>query len=648
MKNRLLVAISAAFCVAAMLIISSIVILTLLREKHINDLAAHSIHIAKILGNDRAIRSYVEDQPQPKTTEEVEQQIYAFIEGDPFFEELSILDPFGKMKVRVARIREEPPTVPVKRASPSLHEILTTGQPTLEKESGEYFVPLNGGNDRWGVLRVRWQPESTVLYFSNLRNGAYYVVITVFMLTVIIIYWLLRISYIKEQMRMAAELKIASSRNSSYQLDPQSYSSYMSEIGAYINRVLSAIEDSHSKLNILDDALRQAERGCADSRKSIELQSQSMESMRREMQDGLRMILELSWSSVLIVDSEFRIHYINQSADRLIRIFQREKDILEDERLRRCLSPLINKSKVSKIDDLCAWPQPGLGRTLSCRIRASQLPAADSSKLFIVLLREESGYPSALGSSYFSERVLRDLISPRGTKLPWAEDGGATPLDADIERRFKTCLQRIVFFHDLERRKIEPIASVRFSRWLRERFLAEDLFSDHLNLNIHAADADITLCIPEKSASELIDCLIVLIGKLAGYDEQVENKPIDMHASTDSQGRPVLTLSIECGSRKRAQWMQDVLDDNCDLLQENALDDYTLDRLERDICYCIYRCAKDIMRVKVETVYSENKHLACVHVLFPLSQGPIRIDDQSIARTTGSIEQLMKTYFRPT
>ncbi|MBZ0258198.1 hypothetical protein K8I31_19185, partial [bacterium] len=91
MKNRLLVAISAAFCVAAMLMISSIVVLTLVREKHINDLAAHSVHIAEILGNDRAIRSYVEDQPQSKSTEEIEQLIYTFIEGDPFFEELSIL-----------------------------------------------------------------------------------------------------------------------------------------------------------------------------------------------------------------------------------------------------------------------------------------------------------------------------------------------------------------------------------------------------------------------------------------------------------------------------------------------------------------------------------------------------------------------------
>ncbi|MDP8242699.1 MAG: hypothetical protein P9L94_01360 [Candidatus Hinthialibacter antarcticus] len=645
MKNRLLVSLSAAFGVAILLFIVTVIFLMVVREQRVQDLASHSSHIAQMVGENSSIRTYIQDQPQAPTLETVEEELLNLIQGDPFIEELSIFDPFGKMQTRVARTREEPSPNPVRRASPSLHEILTTGQPTLE-ESGEYFIPLDYQNDRWGVLRVRWQPEATEMYFNRLKNGAYYMVIGFFVFVALFVFWLLRITYEKEHMRMAAELRIASSGNSNYQLEPQSYSSIMAEISAYINRLQRGHEEARSKSHVLDDALRQAERGCADSRKSLEIHSQSMESMRKEMREGLNTILELSWSAVLIIDHNFRLHYINPSAERLLRLVQRDKEVIDDERLRRCLSPLITQSKAERIDDLCAWPQPGLGRSLSCRIRAAQLPVVDSLKLFIVLLREESGYPSALDSSYFSERVLRDLISPRGTRLPWIDSRDA-PLDADVERRFKTCLQRIVFFHDLERRKVEPMVSVRFSRWLRERFLAEDLFSEHLNLNVHAADADISLCIPEKSTAELIDCLIILIGQLADYDKHSENKPIDMYASSDSQGQPVLTLSIICGSRKRAQWMQDVLDEQCDLLQESALDDYTLDRLERDVCYCIYRCAKDILRVKVETVYSENKHIASIHVLFPRIQGQPRVEVDSTTGTAESVDQLMRTYFRP-
>lgn len=645
MKNRLLVSLSAAFGVAALLFVASVIFLMVVKEQRVQDLAIHAVNLAQMIGDNSSIRAYIQDQPNAPSQETVETILLNLIDGDPFIEELSILDPFGKMQTRVARTRKTPPSNPVKRASPSLHEILTTGQPTLE-ESGEYFIPLDHENDRWGVLRVRWQPEATDQYFNRLKNGAYYTVVGFFMVTALFVFWLLRITYDKEHLRMAAELRIASTRNSNYQLDPQSYSSIMAEISAYINRLQRGYEEAHSKSAMLDDALRQAERGCADSRKSLELHSKSMESMRKEMREGLSTILELSWSAVLIIDHEYRIHYINPSADRLMRLVQREKEVVDDERLRRCLSPLITQSKAERIDDLCAWPQPGLGRSLSCRIRAAQLPAMDTLKLFIVLLREESGYPSALDSSYFSERVLRDLISPRGARLPWL-DSRDEPFDADVERRFKTCLQRIVFFHDLERRKVEPVVSVRFSRWLRERFLAEDLFSEHLNLNVHAADADINLCIPEKSTAELIDCLIVLIGQLADYDKHNQNKPIDMYASSDSQGRPVLTLSIICGSRKRAQWMQDVLDDQCDLLQESALNEYTLDRLERDVCYCIYRCAKDLLRVKIETVYSESKHIASVHVLFPRAQSQPRVEDNPLAASTESVDQLMRTYFRP-
>ncbi len=629
-----------------MVFVAIALLLMVVREQRVQDLAMHTAHVAKKIGEDALVRAFIQDQPQSPTLEEVEQDLFARIDGDPFIEELSILSAVGKMEVRVARPREEPPLSPIRRSSPSLTEILATGQPMLE-ESGEYFIPLEQQNERWGVLRARWQPEATELYFDRLKNAAFYFVVAIFILSSLLVFWLLRITYDKEQQRLAAELRVAVSANTNYQIDPQTYSSIMAEIGAYINRLQSNFEDAHSKSIVLDDALRQAERGCADSRKSLELNSQSMESMRKEMRDGLNTIFEMSWSSVLIIDQDFQIHYINKPAERLLNLIQREKDVVEDERIRRCLAPMTAQAKVDQIDDLCAWPQPRVGRSISCRIRASKLPSVDSLKLFIILLKDESGYPSALDSSYFSERVLRDLISPRGAKLPWLETPDAV-LDADVERRFKTCLKRIVFFHDLEQRKVEPLVSVRFSRWLRERFLAEDLFSEHLNLNVHTSDADISLCIPEKSATELIDCLITLLGQLADYEHSTENKPIDMFASTDSHGRPVLTLSTTCVSRKRALWMQDVLDDQCDLLQESQLDEYTLDRLERDVCFCIYRSAKDLLRVKVETVYSDNKHIASVHVVFPNGQSQPRVkgDDADSSRSE-SVDQLMRTYFRP-
>lgn len=648
MKLKLWVSFVAAFCVTLLATVIMMIFITIVKERRIQDLAYHSDHIADLIQHDETIRHFVEDQPKAPPAETIEQLFLRLVQGDPFLEELSLLDPFGKMRIRVSSPNESEPPAPIKRAAPSLHEMISTGQPSYEEDSGEYFIPLQSeANARWGVLRVRWRHEASTYYFEQLTHGAWLGSAILFGATVLLVFFMMRLTYDREHRRLADEVRMAAGGDFSHRIDPKDYSTGIAAVGVYMNRLLRDLQEERSKASVLDDALRDAERISASAKKNADLQSKELESVRNEMRDGIRILLELVWSGVMIVDRSFRFHYSNTAAERLLRFIQHSPDGIDDERLKRTLKPLFNDDKINSIDDLCAWPKPGWGRALSCRVRAAEIPSSESEPLYFVMLREESGYPSTLGSSYFSERVLRDFISSQGAVFPWGVDAAVGTCSNDNAiQRFQTCLKRIVYFHDLERGKIESPQVIRFNHWLRDRFLAEDLFSDHLNVNIPSMDSDVTLNVSESAAAELIDCLIVLTGILSDSGSGSDNAPIEMRASTDSMGKPVLTLSTTCESRKQAQWMQDVLEDRCEPFSESH-DDYGLMQLERDICFSVFRCVKNLLRIKVETSYSETKKTATIHIIFTQTQQSAASSDNEPVNQTDGVDRLIRNYFQP-
>ncbi|MBI1387293.1 MAG: hypothetical protein GC154_02450 [bacterium] len=651
MKLRFFVSLLAALCASLLLVLLCVICIALLQEHRIQELASHSGHVASLIGDDEAIRAFVEDQPDAPSQEAIENTFHQLVDGDPFLEELSLLDPFGKMRVRVSRPEEEGSShAPVKRASPSLHEIISTGRPALSQESGEYFVPLVfHEKTRWGVLRVRWRPESTSGYFNLLKKGAFHGVAALFIGVFTLVYFSLKWSYERQQKRLFEEIRTAAGGGYAQRIDPKSFSGVMADVSIYINRILKEAEEEKNKNAVLDDALRHVERSYADSRKTVDLQTDRIESMRKEMREGLKAIFALDWCGVMIVDAEYKLHYANSAAERLLRLIQRNENLIDDERLRRCLAPMIVENAAEKVDDLCSWPQPGVTRTFSCRVRSVPIPTEGNENLYAVVLREESGFPNVSGSSYFSERVLREMLSSKNEIFPILHgDDRDALIDGDAERRFKTCLKRIVFYHELERNKLGPVVSVRFSRWLRDRFIAEDLFSDHLNVNIQPGDSDMNLCVPEKAAAELIDCLITMMGRLYPDDEVEMDDVVDLHPSVDGVGKAVLTISMSSISRKRALLIQDVIEDRCDLFDSNKGNHYTLDRLERDVCYSVFRCVRDQLKVRIESTFSENKRMLSVLITFSqhaLTQKADAKLEQSKQRD--SVEALMRNYFQP-
>lgn len=592
--------------------------LTLVKIKRINDLTSHSIRISSQIAGLPPLRTYLLEQNDAPSQPEAEKLLRLLIDGDPFIEELVLIDQFGKIPFSI-QITQEGLSVDSETTSPSfpLEQYLPQHKPSLNEEDWEYRIPLSlESGVTWGMVKMRWRSDATWKYFRLLRLGIAYLTVTGFSVSFLLGFILIRRTYDREFGRLAQNLSLICRSDYTQRIDTQSFSKGIAEIGVHVNRILHDTEEEKKKAEVLDQTLRQIERGCSDYRRALNDRSGEMEAMRREMRESLIQLFDMLWCGILVLDENYRIHFINDQAERLLRFAKLEDSFLADDRLRSCLSPLIRQKSVDAIDDLCVWPQPSLGQSVSCHIRASRILVGGNERLYFLLLREEGGYPKKHNSAYFSEKLLLDYLV-RDSGLEQSVMEGAVGCRTDAARqedRFRACLRRLEIIHALEKGDLGPVTSIRLTTWLKNHFSDDDLFSEYLNLDVNVPDLEISLRTPERIFRELLDTMLILIGRLMEPRKLDPSQYLVLRASLDSNGKPMITLSLPGLTKREAMLIHELLNERVASTILDESKDGSLEDLEMDICYSLFRSVKQILRAHVVCVYSEIKKLAMVRM----------------------------------
>lgn len=607
-----------AIVTALIVFLSGYTLVTLVKVKRINDLATHSARLSNQIANLSPLRLYLLEQSGAPDKSEAETILRVLLAGDPFIEELVLVDQFGKIPFNIV-MKEGDPSLKTEQAPVTfpLQDLLLSQQPSFIEENWEYRIPITlESNVPWGIMQVKWRPDATWRYFRLLKVGIAYITGFAFCIAYLFAYLLIRKTYDREQTRLAKSLSAICGSDYSQRIDTQSYSKGASEIGVHLNRILHEIEEEKKKSEILDQSLRQIERGCSDYRRALTERSGELDTMRREMRMALINLFDLLWCGIIVIDDQYRIQYINEQAERLLRFARLEDSVIMDERLKTCLSPLVRHGSVDAIDDLCVWPQPSLGQSVSCHVRASRIPTGGGDRLYYLLLREEGGYPKKHNSAYYSERLVLDYLV-HDTRLE--ETGGKERFFSEKSilqgDRFRACLRRLETFHALEKGDVGPVSLIRLTSWLRNHYRDEDLAPLRLQLDANIPDLDVSLRIPERILRELMDTILVLINGLIEFDKSRISQSVVIRASLDSRGKPMITISLPRMTKKESAHIHEVLNERVEARQnECPQDSSSLEDMEMDICYSLFRCVKQLLRAHIVCVYSEIKKLAMVRL----------------------------------
>jgi len=375
---------------------------------------------------------------------------------------------------------------------------------------------------------------------------------------------------------------------------------------------LAEMEQERKTTSILDDTLRQTERGCSDYRKSLQRMENELKAVRQEMQDGLIALFESIWCGVMVIDSDYAVLSANEQSVRLLRFAKVENGVIADDRLRRCLEPMIRLGAKKEIDDLCVWPQTAMNRSVSCRVRSLPVPTGDGSRLFFLLLREESGYPKHLSSNLLLERLVLDCANGDGDS--YGKNSAASPISR-AEIQFKRCLRRIEALRRLEKGEAGVIQPIRLPSWIREHLQAEDLFSDYLHIDANTPNMDIQIHAPENVLQEMMECFLSILSHWASKkDDRQQSANLAVRALLDSRGKAVLTFMISDVARNHAAYLNDLVNERVGLACEENNGSLTVDELEQDICLSLFRVVKSLLRIQLEYVYTESKRMVTLRL----------------------------------
>ncbi|MEW6235021.1 MAG: hypothetical protein AB1656_06515 [Candidatus Omnitrophota bacterium] len=619
------------------------ILLAIVKENRIQKLEEYSANLSKQIAACPAILSLAESPDAEEPIQAVAAYLKTLLDGSPFIEEISLLDRrFGKMPVSVSQSREVGKNGVIPRTSFSLNEILSSGEPFLSEDSWEYFIPLNVSNSYRAVLRMRWLPEATWKYFYGLRTGVAYFTAASFAFHFLFSYLVLLRVISREQSRLVKTLSSIVNGDCSGRIDTRSFSKGLAEIGVYLNRMLAEMEQERKTASILDDTLRQTERGCSDYRKSLLRMENELKAVRQEMQDGLIALFESIWCGVMVIDSDYIVHSSNELSDRLLRFAKVENGVIVDERLRRCLEPMIRLGAKKEIDDLCVWPQTAMNRSVSCRIRSLPVPTGDGSRLFFLLLREESGYPKHLSSNLLLERLVLDCVA--GEANPLRKNSVSSPISR-AEIQFKRCLRRIEALRHLENGNAGAVQPIRLPYWIREHLQAEDLFSDYLHIDANTPNMDIQIHAPERVFQEMMECLISILSYWASKkDDRQQNANLAVRALLDSRGKPVLTFMISDVARNHAGYLHDLLDERVGLSCEDKTGSLSVDELEQDICLSLFRVIKNLLRIQMECVYTESKRMVTLRFTIDNHAFPPPSSDEAELTYSDTVRDLVRNF----
>lgn len=625
MSVRVKTALYHATAVALLLLLFGGVWLLIEKIKRERQLTDYSSHIGRQISSTPFVRDYLLEQEDGQAREEVRLFLERLIEGNPFVTELILVGPYHKMLYHIAPGREDGGPEAAQAPPFSIQEFIASDDQGFVREYGEYPVPLEDGDRRkLGWIRLHWNDAATGGYFDSLRRGMLIAAAAAFVLTFLLSnHWLLR-GYQREYKNLSGALSKIISGNYSLRIDSNRFSRDIAEIGTYMNRILTEFEDAKKRLLVLEDAKRQAERNYSESLVSLDQKTLAIESVYNELRQGLRQLFSIMWNGVMIVDEEYRIHWMNEQAERLLRFARHDGETLEDERLRRCLAPLVRLGKTTLIDDVCSWPQSSMNEDVSCRVRAARIPVKDDGKAFFVLLREESGYPRQHGAEFFAHRFMTDILKQD------VRDNGASiagllrsdPETLDCNERARFCLERIKRFRAYELEDFGDPRFIRLSAWLGKRF--RDIDYDRIEVEAHPQESDIPMMVPEALLSDLVDMALEIIFS-GPMMEARPDRVLSIRTRLNARGKPVIEFSVPGARRSDNRYFRETFGGRtvpiCDRKGDEPV---TLEELETDARHSLFHFVSQILRAQVECVSSESKQLATVQLTIDRHQFPRR------------------------
>jgi hypothetical protein len=605
MSHRFKMSIALALITSMIVFVGCFFLLTIVREKRVNDLANHSITLSRNITETSLIHDFLTDKIGIASKEDVLDRLQTFVNGDPFIDELVFMDRFGKLPLRVVQKNYED-TIQPSGALLSIHEILSKGQPFLDEAAWIYFIPIHFSSEtEWGVLRVRWKPEATWKLFRMLKQGIAYTTAFTFLLMFLLSYLVFMRSFQSDFYRMNRILSHVISGDYSKRFDTQSYSGGMAEIATYMNRILMDIEEERQKGGVIDDTLRQVERNCAEYRKALADKDKENKQLRKDMADGLIEFFDIAWDGVLIINHHYQIQFMNGQAERILRFAKIVNGEIVDETLRGCLKPLFTRHKKRIMDEVCQWSQAGNDITFSCRIRCSQVPVCDDEQLFFLLLQEEKSPAEKHASLFLSERLVVDVLANIDILAESPQQG------TDAHEQILRIIRKLSVLNTMEKNQLDRVRSVPLQKWLRSQFEVNDLLSLNHYINTSGSDIDVTVRIPENVLEELIDSIIRLIFILIEESgSRLPNKAINLIASVDEQGKPVITVSIPGLHKVRAKTLHNMMDEKMKFNHER----YSLLEFEKEVCYSLYCLTKQILQIRSQCYYSDNKDITSIRL----------------------------------
>jgi hypothetical protein len=604
---RIKISIVWALFVAFIVFLSGYTLLLVVKDKRIYDLKAHSSRFSNTLQEIPQIRQYLLGHINTQNREDIKSVLKRVLKNDPFIVSFVLVDQYNPKPIFLS----QDPSFSLSDSSfdpMKIHEVMTEGKPLFIEENDEYIIPMYYEDQTYqpiAHLWVHWKPEATWSYFRSIKLGIIIVSGLAFLLSFLLSYYLLKRTYAQEYLELAKRLGMICGSDYSERFNTKLYSSGISDLAVHLNRILVEVEQEKNKNNVLEESLRQIEKSRTDFRKSLGQKTHELEELRAELRYGLIRLFDLIWLGVAIIDEDYYIHYQNNQAERLLRFARIDDSYIVDERLRSCLSPLVRLHDVDQIDDVCVWPQPGTSNSVSCNIRSAPIPSGDSNHVFFLLLREESGYPIQHGSVYYSERLVFDIL---------ANESLSNFSSSDF--RFSECIKRLEAYHRIEKGDLGPISVIRLTKWLKDHFFyTNDFIAKFVKLDQSSLDLEISLQVPENVLSELIDSMVLILTRKIYEIHPNAMKYLVLRASIDSKGKPVISLSLPNLSRKQASGIHDILNERLPIISEDVSNQgLTLDDLELEISYSLYRYTKQLLHSHVECIYSESKQLALLRM----------------------------------
>lgn len=591
----------------------------LMQHKHNRDMMQASQYVTELVASDSNIQQFLINKRTPDEASVLKPVLQRYINHQPYIASLILHGQFAERLIEVNQSGFE------KEQSQSDTSTDFSNKNHNSYDNQSFSLGKLNGEDL-GKIKIRWKEGIGNSFQTTIQGTTLLLSGVCFILVFLLSYSVILKRYTKEQNQLTKHLSQLVSHDLSNRLDPRTYSKDIAELSTYINRVLTELEETRKQKLLSQDSCRQLERHQNEAVRHLDKQAKQIELVYTELQEGLNRLFSILSCGLIIIDHEYRIHWSNQTLERLLRFAKLEEDMIHDERLKRCLAPLVRFQTTDRIDDLCAWPQPSLGCAASCRIRAVAVPTQDASKLFFVTVEEDSGFPQQRTPEFFSHRLVLDVLSQLSDEKREESSEFETAENELKNERLWACLSRIERYQEYENDKQGDVKSIRLTGWLQQCIEKNDLYCEALHIVPQTTETDIQLKVqPDRLEEMILSAMEILSHKVEVTGDSV--KPVTVRTYLNARGKPVIEWMIPEIEQSDIQYFKEAFGGRrplyCDQFTEEPV---AIGQLEHDIGLTLFQFLRQHFRAYAECMYSAGKHLGIIRLVIERYDFPEKPD----------------------